>query len=112
MNKLISFVFGISIVCVSAADAMPFHTAHAASIIPVGSGCGIGVNRGPYDGCVAIYHEQPHNYFFSYRSFDRGYANGYYYGPRRSLVVDQGECRGGGIYRVCNIHGMCWARCY
>ena len=112
MSKFISFVFALSIVCVSAADAMPFHTAPTASIILVGSGCGIGVNRGPYDGCDAIYWGQPRNNFYSYRSFEHGYENGYYYGPRRSLLVDQGQCSGRGIYRVCNVYGTCWAHCY
>jgi hypothetical protein len=40
----------------TAAQAMPFRSAQTRSAIPVSSGCGIGVNRGSYDGCDVIYH--------------------------------------------------------
>jgi hypothetical protein len=115
MGKLLSFVFGISIsiVGVAGAQAMPFHSANAEFIIPVASGCGIGVHRGPYDGCEPIYGGY---YRSSYRSYDRGYYrgyyDGYYHGPGRSLIVDQGACSGRGMYRVCNVYGECRAACY
>ena len=109
MNKLLSFVFGVSIVGIAAAQAMPFHSAHARFIIPVASGCGIGVHRGPYDGCEPIYGGY---YRSNYRSYYRGYNDGYYDGPGRSLLVDQGGCSGRGMYRVCNAYEECWAACY
>jgi hypothetical protein len=114
MNRLISFVFGIIVVCISAAQAMPLHAGHAGSfILSVADGCGIGVNRGPYDGCNTIYGGYSHSDFQSYRSYEHAYENDYYYaGPRRSLMVDQGQCSGRRIYRVCNVYGLCWAHCY
>jgi hypothetical protein len=113
MNRLISFIFGVSIFCVSAAQAMPFHSNRAGLVIPVGSECGIGVDRGPYDGCGTVYRAYPHNAFQTYSSYGHGYEDDYYYvGPRRSLMVDQGQCSGRGIYRVCNVYGQCWAHCY
>ncbi len=104
MSKLLSFVFGISFIGIAAVQAMPFHSAHTGFIIPVASGCGIGVHRGPYDGCEPIYGGY-------HRSFYRGY-HGYYNGPGRSLLVDQGGCSGRGNYRICNAYEECWAACY
>jgi len=112
MNRLISFIFGVSIFCVSAAQAMPFHSNRTGLVIPVGSECGISVDRGPYDGCGTVYRAYSHNAFQTYSSYERGYEYGYDIGPRRSLMVDQGQCSGRGIYRVCNVYGQCWAHCY
>jgi hypothetical protein len=42
-------------VVAAAVQAMPFRSAQTGSTIPVSSGCGIGVNSGPYDGCDVIY---------------------------------------------------------
>lgn len=108
MSKLLSFVVGISIVVVAAAQAMPFHTAHPGLTIPVASGCGLGVHRGPFDGCNPVYGGHYRSY---YRSYYRGYKDGYYHDSGRSLLVDQGACSGRGIYRVCNDYGACWAVC-
>jgi hypothetical protein len=106
MNKLLSFVFGIgvSVLSVAAAQAMSFHPVHAGFVIPVGSGCGIGVYRGPYDRCDPIYGGY-------YSSYYRGYYDGYYHSPGRSRLVDQGACSGRRLYRVCNVYGECWAVC-
>ena len=121
MRKLLSFVFGISIAGVAAAQAMPFHSAHSGFIIPVASGCGIGVHRGPYDGCEPInggyYGNNDRSDYRSYyrgyyRGYYDGYYDGYYRGPGRSLMVDQGACSGREMYRVCNVYGECRAACY
>jgi hypothetical protein len=110
MNKLLAIVLGISIVGVAAAQAMPFSLARSGFIIQVASGCGLGVNRGPYGGCDPIYGE---HYYSNYRhGYYDGFYDGYYYGPGRSRLVDQGACSGRDIYRVCNIYGVCWAACY
>lgn len=119
MGKLLCFVFGISIVGIAAAEAMPFNPAHSGFIIPVSSGCGIGVHRGPYDGCDPIYGGYYRSYYGGYyRSYHRGYYRGYYDGfydgfyrwPGRSLIVDQGACSGLRMYRICNAYG-CWLVC-
>ena len=39
-----------------------------------------------------------------------GYANRYYPGPSRSIMVDQGRCNNG-MHRMCNVYGVCWAAC-
>jgi hypothetical protein len=112
MSKLLSIVFGISIVGIAAAQAMPFHPAHAGFTTPVASGCGIGVHRGPYDGCAPIYGGYYRSYYRGYyRGYYDGYYDGYHHGPGRSLMVDQGACSGRGMYRVCNVYGECRAAC-
>jgi hypothetical protein len=87
------FVFGIS-----AAQAMPFHQLQTNSIIPAASGCGLGVHRGPFDGCYPIY-----SY---YAGYDRGYRNSYYTG-----FVSRGVCGGRGTHLACNFYGICWVAC-
>lgn len=34
-----------------AGQAMPFHNTQVGSLVRISSGCGIGINRGPLDGC-------------------------------------------------------------
>jgi hypothetical protein len=85
------FVFGIP-----AAQAMPLHQLRANSIIPVASGCGLGVHRGPFDGCYPIY----------YAGYDSGYRNNYYTG-----FVSRGVCGGRGTHLACNFYGICWVAC-
>jgi hypothetical protein len=112
MSKLLSFVFGISIAGVATAHAMPFHPENAGFIISVSSGCGIGVHRGPYNGCEPIYDGYYRtNYRSYYRGYYRPYYDSYYHGPGPSLMVDQGACSGRHMYRVCNVYGECWAAC-
>jgi len=95
MNKLLSFVFvmGISIAGVAAAQA---------------GECGIGVHRGPYNGCRPVSGGYYNGY---YNGYYEGYHDGYYgdYGP--SLVVDTGLCWNRGTHRVCNSFGLCWRAC-
>ncbi len=104
MRTLILFVFGISIVCISAAQAMPFHRVRAEFVIPVASGCGLGVNRGPYGECTPIYDDF---YNYSRRGYHRGYRHGYSRGFYDGYFYGSPVC-----YRVCNIFGVCWAACY
>lgn len=116
MSKLLSFVIsgiGISVVSVATVQAMPFHTVHPGLTIHVGSGCGLGVHRGPFDGCNDyVYGGQYRSYYRGYyRGYNDGYYDGYYQGFGRSLIVDQGACSGRGMYRVCNDYGTCWAEC-
>jgi hypothetical protein len=103
-----------SVAGVAAAPAMPLHPASAPSelIIPVGSGCGLGVRRGPYGECNVIYggHYSARDRAY-HRGYYDGYRQGYYDGTGRSLMVDQGACSGYRMVRVCNIYGSCWAAC-
>jgi hypothetical protein len=99
MNKLLSFAFivGISIGGVEAAQA---------------GGCGIGVHRGPYNGCSPVYGGYYHGYYDGYHEgYYEGYHDAYYgnYGPSR--VVETGLCWGRGTHRVCNNLGLCWRAC-
>ena len=108
---LLSFGVGVA-----AAQAMPFHSAQTGLTIPVASGCGIGVHRGPYDGCNVIYdgHYRAHYRAYSrgyYDGYREGYYDGYYDGFGGSLIVDQGACSGRRMYRVCGVYGICWAAC-
>ncbi len=105
--SLLSFGVGAT-----AEPGMPFHPMQAELIIPIGSGCGIGVRRGPFDGCNVIYGgyygAYARGYFHGYRD---GYRDGYYDGAVGPLIVDQGACSGGRMYRVCDVYGTCWASC-
>ena len=118
MRKLLSFVIGISLVGVAAAQAMPFHSApHAGLTIQVANGCDFRVYRGPYGGCEPIYSDYYRSNERSYRQgyrhgYNRGYSDGYYDGAGRSLLVNQGACSGGDMYRICYGDGVCWASCY
>ena len=103
------FSFGVG---VGAAQAMPFRSAQAGLTIPVASGCGIGVHRGPYDGCDAIYSGYYRHHHRAYsRGYYDGYQDGYYDGSGGPRIVDQGACSGGRMYRVCNVYGRCWVAC-
>jgi|SRR5271169_6572388 len=108
MSKLASFVFGISIVGIAAAQAMPFRPTYAGLTVHVSSGCGLGVHRGPFDGCDPFYFGPYRSYF---REHPNGYYDGSYLGSGRSLMVDQEACRKRGMYRACNGDGICWVAC-
>jgi len=115
MRKLLSFVFGISIIGIVVAQAMPFHSAPAGSTIQiqVADGCGIGVHRGPYGECNPIYRGYDYDYSRGYyRGYHHGYYDGYSDGSGRSRLVNQGACSGRDMVRVCNVYGVCWAACY
>jgi hypothetical protein len=108
---LLSFGIGVA-----AAQTMPFRSTQVGLTIPVSSGCGIGVHRGPYGGCDRVYGGYYRGHYRSYyRGYDDGYYDGfydgYYRGPGRSLMVDQGACSGHRMYRACNVYGRCWAVC-
>jgi hypothetical protein len=85
------FVFGIA-----PAHAIPMQRLQASVIIPVASGCGLGMHRGQFERCYPIY----------YAGYDRGYRNPYYAGP-----VNRGVCGGLGTHLACNIYGICWVAC-
>jgi hypothetical protein len=120
MHRLFSVVFAVGIAAISAAQAMP-----AARLVPpppgltvpVASGCGLGVRRGPYDGCTPIYHAHGAYYRGYRRGYVRGYRDGYYDGPYvhysdngGAIAVDRGFC-GFGSYLSCS-QGLCWRFCY
>jgi hypothetical protein len=120
MGKLLAFVLTIASagLSTSAVQAIPLgsNRPHISLIVPVGGGCGIGVHRGPYDGCMPIYGGYHNGYYDGY--YD-GHLEGYYegahdayygtYGP--SGVVETGLCWGRGTHRVCNAFGLCWRAC-
>ena len=87
------FVFGISTV-----RAMPLDPLQAGLLIPVASGCGLGVHRGPLDGCYPVY-----GYYAGYGG---GYRNNYYTGFNSG-----GVCSGRGTHLACNPYGICWVAC-
>lgn len=87
------FVFGIS-----TARAMPLDRLQAGLLIPVASGCGLGVHRGPLDGCYPVY-----GYYAGYGG---GYRNNYYTGFNSG-----GVCSGRGTHLACNPYGICWVAC-
>ena len=129
MKRLLS-LFVISAVFIPAAgQAMPVASlAHVSTglTIEVGSGCGLGVRRGPLDGCDPAY------IYGGYDSdYDRGFRHGYHHGYRRGyydgyhdayypyvryhgvgdvVVVGQPVCAFGSYLR-CS-HGTCWQICY
>jgi len=89
----------VGMLCATDTRAMPVSPEPAATLsIPVASGCGLGVHRGPYDGCYPVYGHYP-GYF-------RGYRNAYYTGP-----VSRGVCGGRGTHLACNFFGICWVAC-
>lgn len=90
---LLIFVFGIS-----TARAMPLDPLQAGLLIPVASGCGLGVHRGPLDGCYPVY-----GYYAGYGG---GYRNNYYTGFNSG-----GVCSGRGTHLACNPYGICWVAC-
>jgi hypothetical protein len=67
--------------------------------IPVASGCGLGVHRGPFDGCETVFDG-------NYPGARRSPYNGYYMGFARG-----GICGGRGTHLVCNGFGLCRIVC-
>ena len=123
MKTLLSLVFVLGIFCTAPANAMPaatFGPAQPGLITQVSSGCGIGVHRGPFDGCapVYVYGGYYSGYYRGYRrGYYRGYRDAYYNGPyfrfdnaQDVIAVDKGFC-GFGSYLSCS-HGLCWRFCY
>jgi hypothetical protein len=69
--------------------------------IPVSSGCGLGVHRGPFDGCGVVYDG-------NYVPFARGPYNRYYVG---FYGAGAGACGGRGTHYICNRIGLCRVVC-
>jgi hypothetical protein len=81
-------------------QAMPVAPMPAPAVtILVASGCGLGVHRGPYDGCEIIYDG-------NYAVVRRNAYNPYYVGFYRG-----GACGGRGTHLVCNRVGLCRVVC-
>lgn len=83
------------------AQAMPVATSIAAPALSilVASGCGLGVHRGPFDGCETVYDG-------NFAAGGRSPYNQYYVGSYRA-----GAC-GGRITRLkCNRSGVCRVVC-
>jgi hypothetical protein len=128
MNKFLSLVVAIVTSGVASANAMPvaaLASPQTELTIPVGSGCGLGVRRGPgsdpvyaYDGNGngAFHHAYWQGFYSGYRPDQyRGYRNAncpYVRYPNAAgvVIVDKGVC-GFGSYLVC-AYGTCWRRCY
>ena len=70
-----------------------------AVIILAASGCGLGVHRGPFDGCEIIYDG-------NYAGAGRSPYNHYYIGFNRG-----GFCGGRGTHLACNHFGLCRVVC-
>jgi hypothetical protein len=126
MTKQLSFVLVVGAILATPAQAMPrasLPAAQAGPVIPVGSGCGLGVRRGPFDRC------DPADLYGG--DYESGYRHGYYRGYRRGfyegyhdaaypyvrykdhgdvVIVDAGRC-GFGSYLSC-AYGTCWRICY
>ena len=87
-------LFGIGL---PTAKAMPLQQLQSNLIIPAASGCGLGVHRGPLDGCFPI-------------QISPGdtppYRTNYYVG-----YVSRGVCEGRGTHVACNRFGLCWVAC-
>src|SRR5262245_60301611 len=80
------------------ARAMPLQQLRSSLIIPIASGCGLGVNRGPLDGCYPFQ--------IYYPGYTSPYRNDYYVG-----YVSRGVCEGRGTHLACNRFGICWVAC-
>jgi hypothetical protein len=128
MAKYLSAVFIIAVLSATGALAMPLGalpTTQSELYVPVGSGCGIGVRRGPLGGCDPPYiydgngaYERGYRHGY-YRGYHRGYYEGYHDGnypyvsdSGYSDVVNLGApvC-GFGSYLACS-YGTCWRLCY
>jgi hypothetical protein len=96
------FILLVSVAATCAADieAMPLAPIVAPELtISVASGCGLGVHRGPFDGCEPVYGAY-------YPGFYHGYRNNYYAGFGRG-----GQCGGRGTHLACSLYGICWLAC-
>ncbi len=67
--------------------------------IRVASGCGLGVHRGPFDGCETVYDG-------NYSGSGRNPYNHYYVGFARGAF-----CGGRSAYLACNSFGLCRLVC-
>ena len=128
MNKLLPLIFALGLLGGSAAYAIPvapLGQPQATLTVQVGSGCGLGVRRGPLGQCIPVYNGNGNEGYC--RAYRRGYYRGYrqdnYHGYRAAnypyvshvndtgvIVVDKGVC-GFGSYLSCS-RGLCWRFCY
>jgi hypothetical protein len=99
MKRLGFFIFAFVVAGIVSAQAMPLVRTQPDLIVLVASGCGLGVHRGPLDGCTPI----NDGYFARYY---RGSRNAYYVGP-----VTGGVCGGRGTHIACNYYEICWVAC-
>lgn len=125
-----TLTFAMAMAGTTSVQALPLHTPppapQAGSVVLVGGGCGLGVRRGPYDGCDVVYRGAYRPHYRSdarrqYRGPSRSYALGYYRGFHDGyneaagsgrLLVDQGACGERGMVSVCGGDGVCWAACH
>ena len=101
MKRYFILAFAVC-VAMSAAEtqAMPVVPIAAPSLrVPVASGCGLGVHRGPFDGCEMVYDG-------NYAGARRFPGNHYYVGFYRG-----GLCGGRGTHLDCNRFGQCRIVC-
>ncbi|HEX5508835.1 MAG TPA: hypothetical protein VFX37_10065 [Pseudolabrys sp.] len=112
MHKLFAAVFFSAALVSTTTQAGSWHRVSPGIILPVAGGCGIGVHRGPFNGCNVAYRPYRHAY---YRGYVHGYRDGYLddvYGHGPAWLVDQGACSGLKPYLICAPGGPCWADCY
>lgn len=111
MHKLLASAFSL-ILLSTAAHATSWYRAQAGLVVPISGGCGIGVHRGPFNGCNVAYWGYRHAF---HRGYAIGYRDGYFdgsYGFGPGWLVDQGACSGLKPYLICAPGGPCWADCY
>jgi hypothetical protein len=72
------------------------HPQQPSLVVPVASGCGLGVHRGPLDGCYPLY------FAGDYSSGRNNYYTGF---------TSRGVCQGRGTHLACNLYGICWVAC-
>jgi hypothetical protein len=126
MNKLLSLVFVIGILCAPSAQAMPIaplSQPQGTQTIQVGYGyaCSLAILGGPVAPCAPVH---VYGGYYPYYSpcGHCGYYGGHYAGRRTAhypyvrhlpgdvVFVDKGVC-GFGSYLSCS-HGTCWRYCY
>jgi hypothetical protein len=92
--------------CAAQTRAMPVAGPIAAPAlgIRVASGCGLGVHRGPFDGCETVYDG-------NYAGSGRRYFNHYYVGQYFVGSDRGGYCSGRGTHLACNSFGLCLVVC-
>ena len=87
-------------ICTAQTQAMPVAPIALQSVsILVASGCGLGVRRGPFDGCETVYDG-------NYAGVGRSPYNHYYAGFSRD-----GICSRRNMHIVCNSFGLCHMVC-
>ena len=97
---LFLLLVSLATACAADTEAMPLAPVVAPELnISVASGCGLGVHRGPFDGCEPVYGGY-------YPGYYRGYRDSYYAGVGRGR-----QCGGRGTHPACNFYGICQVAC-